>query len=71
MKKINIKKIFPKDQQRNFIHLTASFEPEIYPYIVDLPPLRVDILTLCCRSFPYSNIVMYDILSYDNSTESK
>ena len=71
MEKNQNQKNISKNQPRNFIHLTASFEPEIYSYIVDLPPLRVDVLTLCSRSVPSSIVVMYDILSYDNGTESK
>ena len=66
-----MEKNISKKIQRNFIQLTFSLEPEIYPYIVGLPPLRVDILTLCSRSVPSSIVDMYDILSYDNGTESK
>ena len=48
-----------------------SFELEIYPYIVDPPLLRVDILTLCSRSVPYSNFIINSISSYDNGRESR
>ena len=58
------KKIFQKKIQRNFIQLHISFEPEIYPYIVSPPLLRIDALTLCSISVPSSIVDMYNILNY-------
>ena len=69
MEKIKMKKIFKKINKGISYTLTFSLEPEIYPYIVFT--LRGDILTLCSRSVPSSIVVTYDILSYDNGTESK
>ena len=70
MEKIKIKKIFQKNPKE--FHTTHVFpRTGNLPLYSGLPSLSVDILTLCSRSVPSSIVVTYDILSYDNGTESK